>query len=407
VSTLVPVLLALLLGAIGALCAAADGALASLDEAEISVDPELEALSAGRERLHRGLTLARYLAHPLAGAFAAAAAGLYELPLAVALITGFVISVAVLVLAELVPRAIGDAEGAPLARWLVPLMRPLASVCAPLALAAATIETRLKRLLSRAKRESVASEGVEERQPDRAQRTPAPPHGVFSLDDTEVQEVMVPRIDIIGIAQDTSWSEMLDRVRSAEHARLPVYRDTVDHITGILYAKDLVRAAVEPEAPPGGWLPLVRPATFVPEGKPIDQQLRDFRGSRSHMAIVVDEYGGTAGLITIEDILEEIVGEIRDEHDDEERPILSEDDRRFWVTGGVSLDDLSAALGHNFDREDVSTVGGLIFGEIGHVPRAGEELRLGGFRVVVERVVRRRVERVYFERLEQLAERSE
>jgi CBS domain containing-hemolysin-like protein len=176
-------------------------------------------------------------------------------------------------------------------------------------------------------------------------------------------------------------------------------------VIGILYAKDLLRPIIEGAPPPGGWTALVRPATFIPEGKTIDAQLRDFKASRTHIAIVVDEYGGTAGLVTIEDILEEIVGEIRDEHDREEQPIEAEDGRRFWVAGRVTLDDLSEALGHRFEREDVTTVGGLIFNLLGRVPRAGEELTLDGFRVVVERVVRRRIDRVYFERLEQLAER--
>jgi len=210
----------------------------------------------------------------------------------------------------------------------------------------------------------------------------------------------------MAVEQGAPWSEVMDRVLTSEHARLPVYDETIDHIVGILYAKDLLPIVLTKRAPDEGWPALIRPAAFVPASKIIEQQLRDFRATGSHIAIVVDEYGGTAGLVTIEDILEQIVGDIQDEYDVEEAPIEEQEGRRFWVSGRVSLDDLSAALGHRFEREDVATVGGLIFQALGRVPRAGEELTLDGFRIVVERVTRRRIERVYFERLEALAGRE-
>jgi CBS domain containing-hemolysin-like protein len=143
----------------------------------------------------------------------------------------------------------------------------------------------------------------------------------------------------------------------------------------------------------------MRPPVFIPASKRIADLLREFRQSRRHIAIVADEYGGTAGLVTIEDILEELVGEIRDEYDDEERLVESEDDLRFWVTGRLTLDDLSSALGYDFGRDDVSTVGGLVMELLGRVPRAGESLSIGPFKVIVERVIRRKIERVYLERL--------
>jgi CBS domain containing-hemolysin-like protein len=272
-------------------------------------------------------------------------------------------------------------------------------------------ESRLQRAFPP---EEVDDEGDSTRLGDREREhdTPLPRdepailRGVFSLEDTEVQEVMVPRVDILAVERDASWSAVMERVLSSEHARLPVYDDTIDHIVGILYAKDLLPIVLTRQAPDAGWPSLVRPATFVPGSKMIDAQLRDFRATGTHIAIVVDEYGGTAGLITIEDILEEIVGDIRDEYDVEESPIEEQEGRRYWVSGRVSLDDLSAALGHRFEREDVATVGGLIFQTLGRVPRAGEELTLDGFRIVVERVTRRRIERVYFERLEALAGRE-
>ena len=121
-----------------------------------------------------------------------------------------------------------------------------------------------------------------------------------------------------------------------------------------------------------------------------------------HIAVVADEYGGTAGLVTIEDVLEELVGEIRDEYDQEERQVESEAGVRFWVSGRLTLDDLSVALSHDFRRDDVSTVGGLVLELLGRVPRAGEILAVGAFKVIVERVVRRKIERVYLERVQPL-----
>ena len=149
---------------------------------------------------------------------------------------------------------------------------------------------------------------------------------------------------------------------------------------------------------------LIRPAAFVPEGKPLDRQLRDFQRGPSHLAVVVDEFGGTAGLVTLEDILEQIVGEIQDERDiDEVAPIQVVADDQLRVEGGVSLAELEAALGHSFDREDVSTVGGLVLAEFGRVPRTGEAMDLQGYRLLVEQVVRRRVRRVAIQRLAEMA----
>jgi CBS domain containing-hemolysin-like protein len=242
-------------------------------------------------------------------------------------------------------------------------------------------------------REIVAAE-AEVTEPERALLA-----GVFTLGDTQVSAVMVPRIDVIGVERDTPWSEVVDRVRSSGHSRLPVYEETIDEIVGVLYAKDLLPAVIAGEEPPAGWASLVRPATYIPTTKRVDDQLRDFRHSGAHLAVVADEYGGTAGIVTIEDILEEIVGEIRDERDEEEAPVVSEADRRFWVSARVTLDELSEVLGAPIEHEDVTTAGGLVYELLGRVPRAGESLTIPGFRVVVERVVRRKVQRLYFERL--------
>jgi putative hemolysin len=216
--------------------------------------------------------------------------------------------------------------------------------------------------------------------------------GVFSLADTTVAEVMTPRIDIVAVDTAAERDEVVTTLRSSEHARLLVYDGHPDAVIGVVYAKDIL--AIGPEDP-RPWHALIRPAAFVPEGKTLHRQLRDFQRGPSHMAVVVDEFGGTAGIVTLEDILEQIVGEIQDEYDtDEVAPIQVVSDDQWRVEGGVALSELESALGHNFDRDDVSTVGGLVLAEFGRVPRSGESVDVEGYRLVVEHVVRRRVKRV-------------
>ena len=218
--------------------------------------------------------------------------------------------------------------------------------------------------------------------------------GVFSLADMTVAEVMTPRIDIVGVDVASSRAEVIGVLRRSEHARLLVYDESPDAVAGVIYAKDMIATLGEPD-PGKPWQGLVRPAAYVPEGKSLDRQLRDFQRGPAHLAVVVDEFGGTAGIITLEDILEQIVGEIQDEYDtDEVAPIQHVGDDQLRVEGGVALAELEAELGHDFGREDVSTVGGLVLAELGRVPRPGETLRVDGFDVTVEQVLRRRVRRI-------------
>ena len=216
--------------------------------------------------------------------------------------------------------------------------------------------------------------------------------GVFSLADTTVAEVMTPRIDIIAVDSAADRDEVVKTLRSSEHARLLVYDGHPDAVVGVLYAKDIL--AIGPDDP-RPWRALIRPAAFVPEGKTLHRQVRDFQRGPSHLAVVVDEFGGTAGIVTLEDILEQIVGEIQDEYDtDEVAPIQVVTEDHWRVEGGLALSELEAALGHSFDRDDVSTVGGLVLAEFGRVPRSGESIDVAGYRLVVEHVVRRRVRRI-------------
>ncbi|MGH7754143.1 MAG: hemolysin family protein, partial [Gemmatimonadales bacterium] len=225
--------------------------------------------------------------------------------------------------------------------------------------------------------------------------------GVFSLGDTTVAEVMTPRLDMTGVDTSATADAVFDAFRTSGYSRLVVYEETLDNVLGILFAKDLLsQRDTAPGAPASlRWQALVQPAAYVPETKTLDSQLRDFLRGPAHLAIVVDEFGGTSGLITLEDILEEIVGEIHDEYDVEAEPLIRQEGGRFVVDGSVSLDELSERLGARLSHPDVTTVGGLVYSELGRVPRAGDQLTLEDFRIVVDRVEGRRVTRVVVERL--------
>jgi putative hemolysin len=410
--SLIASFIALLAAILGALAAAADGALLRGDEDRRTDTSEEPSLRPWREHSHRALAITMLWALLVTGAATAVALGLAVKPPAVALLEGLLIVVGALVFVEAVPRAIGNTAGAPLAGTLYPFVRFLETILKPLVSVSFALDRALRRAFPVAPPSETEREDTAERFRQVVQaeaEIPAEQQAmldrIFGLGETEVHEIMVPRVDIVALEHDAPWSEVVERVRSSEHSRLPVYRDSIDHIIGVLHAKDLL-PAVAMEAPPDDWLSLLRPAAFIPESKTADAQLRDFRRTGTHIAIVVDEYGGTAGLVTFEDVLEEIVGDIRDEYDREEAPIEARDERSYWVAGRVSLDELSDALGYDFERDDVTTVGGLVFDELGRLPRSGDELTINGFRVVVERVVKRRVERVYFERLAKTARRA-
>ena len=221
--------------------------------------------------------------------------------------------------------------------------------------------------------------------------------GVFSLAEMQVAEVMTPRLDIIAVQSSESEAEVVATLRRSQHARLLVLDGHPDAVVGVIYAKDVLPRLYAEQPAREHWQSLIRPAAFVPTGKTLDRQLRDFQRGPGHLAVVVDEFGGTAGIVTLEDILEQIVGEIQDEHDtDEVQPVQRLPDGHWLVEGGVPLADLEAQLEHDFERGDVATVGGLVLAELGRVPRPGETTDIDGWRVVVELVVRRRIRRVAF-----------
>ncbi|HJT63164.1 MAG TPA: hemolysin family protein [Candidatus Limnocylindria bacterium] len=229
-------------------------------------------------------------------------------------------------------------------------------------------------------------------------------HGVIELGDKQIHEVMIPRIGIKAVEVDDPIEEVLDLIVRAGHSRVPVYRENLDNIVGILYAKDMLPYLL-PSAEtrePLEIRSLARPAAYVPETKRVDEMLTEMRSARRHIAIVVDEYGGTAGLVTIEDLVEEIVGEIQDEYDIEEsliEPIETDGDRRaFRVDGRVTMDDLRDLFelgdAEEPDEESFDTVGGLIISRVGRIPLVGTEVEFRGLTLRVLAADSRRVSKV-------------
>ena len=217
--------------------------------------------------------------------------------------------------------------------------------------------------------------------------------GALAVSELTVGDVMVSRSQMVSLPIASKFLDLMKEVVESGHSRFPVHGDNKDEILGILLAKDLLRGVVADNGP-GTVRELLRPAVLIPESKKLNVLLREFRQSRNHMAIVIDEYGGVAGLVTIEDVLEQIVGDIDDEHDDAEdasQLIAAQDDGQFVVDALTPIADFNQRFGADFDDDEYDTIGGLVTDAIGHLPEAGEELALGRFRFTVARADARRL----------------
>jgi magnesium and cobalt transporter len=215
--------------------------------------------------------------------------------------------------------------------------------------------------------------------------------GALEVSNTQVRDIMVPRSHMVVVAKDQTPDELLKTIIESNHSRFPVIGDDRDEVVGIVLAKDLLKHFVG-AAQSFQIEPFLRPAVFIPESKRLNTLLTEFRESRNHMAIVVDEYGGVSGLATIEDVLEQIVGEIDDEHDPEEASsIQPQDGGRFVVMALTRIEDFNEFFNTEFSDADYDTVGGLVMHELGRLPRRGEQLDYAGFRFKVLRGDRRRL----------------
>jgi magnesium and cobalt exporter, CNNM family len=224
---------------------------------------------------------------------------------------------------------------------------------------------------------------------------------IVDFGDTLVREVMTPRPDIVAIRDTATVGDVRALFREQEYSRFPVYKDSLDNIAGFIFVKDLVTLNSDDDVKP--IVGLLRPAVVVPETKRVPELLKQFQRQQTQIAIVVDEYGGTAGLVTIEDLLEEIVGEIRDEYDVESEPIIDEGNGRFVVSGKVNIDEVAQRLDFEIEREGFETVGGYLLSHLGRVPAVGERFELDGLSVEVLDAERRRVNKVRMCKLSRMA----
>ena len=314
-----------------------------------------------------------------------------------ALITASAMTVVSFVVVGVAPRTIGRQNAyavgratAPLVRWLGRALNPLASLLILIGNAVTpgrgfregpfATQVELRELVDLAEQRGVVESG--ERQMI---------HSVFALGDTIAREVMVPRTDMVWIESTKTLRQALALFMRSGFSRIPVIGENVDDVLGVVYLKDLVRRSQgEPDGDDVPVAELMRDATFVPESKPVDDLLSEMQAARTHLVIVVDEYGGTAGLVTIEDILEEIVGEITDEYDNERPPIERLDDGSVRVAARVPVEDLSELFDVDLPTDEVETVGGLLAQALGRVPIPGAEATVDGLHMVAEGVVGRR-----------------
>ncbi|ASW56255.1 hemolysin family protein [Plantactinospora sp. KBS50] len=328
-----------------------------------------------------------------------------------ALTTASAMTVVSFVVVGVAPRTIGRQHAyavgraaAPVVRWLGRALNPLASLLILVGNAVTpgrgfregpfATQVELRELVDLAEQRGVVEHG--ERQMI---------HSVFALGDTIAREVMVPRTEMVWIEGRKRLSQALALFMRSGFSRIPVIGDSVDDVLGLLYLKDVVRhiQGGDRELPVAE---LMRPATFVPESKPVDDLLSEMQAARTHMVIVVDEYGGTGGLVTIEDILEEIVGEITDEYDVERPPVQQLDDGAFRVTARLPVETLGELFDTELSADEVETVGGLLAQALGRVPIPGAEAEVAGLRLLAEGTTgrRNRIDSVLVRRVEDPAE---
>jgi len=312
------------------------------------------------------------------------------------MIVGFVI-----VCEHLVPQLIVRANPRVVAEFLLPSFRIVSSPLLPLTLAllglvrrrdAVGAQTDELTLRGASSTPEAVETAAEEASDDEARLL----RSIVHFGDTLVREIMTPRPDLVAIPADATLGELRTQFREQGYSRVPVFKDNLDNIVGVVFMKDLL---LSPTAADGELVTgHMRPAFFAPETKRVPDLLREFQRRQLQAAIVVDEYGGTAGLVTIEDMLEEIVGEIRDEYDVESEPIVDEGDGVFVFSAKVDIDAAAERLGVDIERDGFETVGGFVVTHLGRVPTAGERLAIGDVGVEVLEAERRRVHKVRLRR---------
>jgi putative hemolysin len=224
-------------------------------------------------------------------------------------------------------------------------------------------------------------------------------YSIFQFGETLTREIMIPRIDIISLDVKTSLPDAIQMFLDSGHSRLPVYESTIDNVIGLLYAKDLLKTSSRTEEQVS-LRELLRPEYFVPETKKVDELLAEMQSQRIHMGLVVDEYGGVAGLVTLEDIVEEIVGEIRDEYDTTNEEVLYQEvgQDQYTFQGRIDLDEFNEVMNSHLPKDEADTLAGYLYDQMGRVPQGGESIMVDGLTFTIEQVTGRRIRRVRVQR---------
>lgn len=311
-----------------------------------------------------------------------------------------VVTLIVLIFGEITPKSIGGKKAvafskfvAPYLYWLEKILMPVISLFTMLVrvfigeekLISASFlsEEEIRRFVNVSESEGVIK---------KTERKMI--NSIFEFDDTTVKEVMIPRIDMVSINQEASLANFISLAVEKGHSRIPVYQDTIDRISGVIYVKDLLGLFNAPERD-RSLSEFIRPAYFIPESKKINQLLAEMKKKKIHLAIVLDEYGGTSGLITIEDLIEEIVGDIQDEYDLEPKQIELLNERELLVDARIDLGELNEFLPEPLpEEEDYETISGFILYQLGYLPQAGERIELDGLSIEITKINEHRIEKV-------------
>ncbi len=321
-------------------------------------------------------------------------------PTAVLLVEMVLLTFILLIVSEITPKMIAARDPVTVSRRIARPLRFFIGLIYPVAIALTELTTMLHRFIKPRKQalspedlKIMADMGHAHGSLEEEERELI--YSIVEFGETTVKEVMVSRMDIVAIPTNATLSEAIRIIRESGHSRFPLYEDHLDNILGIVYAKDLLPYLTQPKPPERvDWRRIARPAMFVPMNMKLIDLLRQFQVRRTHIAIVVDEYGGTAGLVTLEDVLEEIVGEIRDEYDEREKPLYEKiDDYTYRFDARINLDDMAEILGIELDTEqfDFETLGGLIFHLVGDIPEVGTEVTYGPLRLRVESIQNHRI----------------
>ena len=304
------------------------------------------------------------------------------------------------VTAELAPKALGMQRGAAWASRVALVVLAWRTLLTPVISVAAAIGRVAERILPPVPQPSLDSEDIRSMVAETTERSELESGeremitSIFAFGETTVREVMTPRTDLVAVEVSMPLSEIMTVVRESERSRVPVYKQTLDEIIGVVYAKDLLAIAHALAEAPVRLKEILWDATFVPEAKKIDDLLRQFQREQIHMAVVIDEYGGTAGIVTLEDILEELVGEIQDEYDVEEPLVVPMEDGVLRLDGRLDADDFNDFTGSAIGAEDVDTIGGLVARELARVAQQGDAVEIDDWVFEVETVEGKRITRL-------------